>query len=202
MFDMKKFSSMSAILLLCTCIVARADARSEYIVVQKEFRTSDSVLLVEIDTHERLSEDRSECGTRYTARIHQRFKGAQGLDGEYITFGRAEGLVRGARYLLFLSYVADPLVTYEALRKQHDLPQEDPEQKKLTIRQIECRGTVPGFIFDSRTAWEVKLSYVIIEGHRPAVPDTVRLSRAGILRWLLNKEDLFSYLRSLALRPD
>ena len=168
--------------------------------IEEEFKKADAVLVVEINGEETLTAHGLDCGVRYTGSVRATFKHSM-IRGNDVTFGRYTGLAPRKRYLLFLSYIADPVAHYETLRIEHDLPTEPPEEKKITIERIKCQGTIPGLVYAAQAAWEVKLNYVVVSGIRPVMPDHIGISSVGPLEWLVNKEDLFSYLRSLAAKP-
>ena len=178
-------------------LTLNVEARVENVVVLDEYRRADLVLLVQIEQADVLAQEGTTCGIRYTASVREAFKTTPKLAGPNIVFGRQEGLMRGHRYILFLKYITDPLAYYETLRKRLDLPEQPAIEKQKDIERIKCGGFVPGLIYEARATWEVKLSYVIVDGIRPDIPNTVRFSSGGDLLWLFNKDDFFSYLRTL-----
>jgi len=191
----------TSLILIALCLlfvpIYCAEARVENVSIQREFRDADSVLLVEVDQEDRLNVRGISCGTRYRAIVKEVFKTSFGINNGHIIFGRHEGLIPGRRYLLFLKYIADPSEYYDTIRQQTDLPDETLTQKEHTIELVKCGNIVPGFIYRTRAAWEVKLSYVVVEGVRPDMPDSIRAWSPEPLQWLISRDDLFLYLRTL-----
>jgi len=195
----RQVGTVSATLLVLICLTTKTAGRSESVSIQKAFNEATAVVVVQIEDQEVLREQGKTCGIRHTASVVATFKGTFEPNRDEVTFGRDDGLVRGKRYLMFLNYIADPLTQYEALIKQRDLPDAaKPEEMDDIIRKIKCEKIIPGFVFDARVAWEVKLGYVIALGLRPDLPRSIRLSSPEFLLWLINKDDLFSYLRSIS----
>ena len=154
------------LVMLCLLLglTLHVEARVENVVVLDEYRRADLVLLVQIKQEDALTQEGATCGIRYTGSVRETFKSSPKLASSNIVFGRQDGLVRGHLYLLFLKYITDPSDYYETLRKRLDLPEQPAIEKQKDIERIKCEGIVPGIVYETRSAWEVKLSYVIVEG--------------------------------------
>jgi hypothetical protein len=163
------------------------------------FNRASAVLEVQVDGQQEMREHGKVCGIRYVGAVLATFKGTLRPNLDRVSFGRDGGLTYGGRYLIFLNYVSDPVSLYDALvRERNYLPEANREDRDTAITLLKCAGTIPGLIFDTRAAWEVKLSYVIARGLRPDLPDSIRLSSPETLLWVINKDDLFLYLRSIS----
>ena len=184
------------LVLLILVSSTETDARVEKIDVRKEFDNSDYVLLVEIENEVELKQDSKRCGSYYRAFVHEKIKSAD-PDMNYISFGRDEGLRAGRKYLLFFRRVTSENREYDRIKKQYNLPDETSDQKKETMKLVKCTKIIPGFVFDPRTAWEVKLGYVFVPGLRPNLPKSIRVFQGESLQWLIRKDNLVSYLRTL-----
>jgi hypothetical protein len=177
-----------------------ASARIEVMLsVQEYFESADLVVEVRIDSEEPIHQPEGQCGSRYRATVLHEFKNFPQIRDRQLTFGRLAGLYSRETYLLFLRYEADPEAVYRELKERYDLP--DPstsEQKEQITKMIKCDGLFPGLVYNARTVWDVRDNGVVIEGILPInFPESIRKSQADKLLWLVQKDDLFAYLRSI-----
>jgi hypothetical protein len=163
--------------------------RVENVIVREEYRRADLVLLVRIEEEDALMHNGETCGVRYTG---------SGLIQARRCSERRIWPQRGAEarrlYLLFLRYITDPSDYYETLRVRENLLEEPAAEKQKSVEFLKCGGIIPGLVYEVRSAWEVKLSYAIVEGIRPGLPKSVRVWTSPDLMSSFNKDDFFAYL--------
>lgn len=167
--------------------------------IEWSFEAAAMVVLLRVDKSEVLKVGNDVCGVRYTATILESFKGAKGSKGPLIQFGRFSGLDTEKTYLAFLEFHADPEVEYRRFRDENELPDiVDETEKRRVMSQVTCKGLVPGLVVDDRFTWPVELNYLIGTGLRPSnIPGDIRVYPAESAQWWIQKQDLFSYLRTL-----
>ena len=196
----RTFRWMFIVVILALQSASTASARIEVMLsVQEYFESADLVVGIRIDSEEPIHHRGEQCGSRYQATVLYEFKSSPQIRGQQLTFGRFVGLHSGETYLLFLRYEADPEVLYRKIKELYDLP--DPstgEEKEQIIMTIKCDGLVPGLVYNTRTVWDVRHNGVVIEGILPFnFPQSIRKSQVDKLLWLVQKDDLFAYLRSI-----
>jgi hypothetical protein len=163
--------------------------------IRELFDAADAVVLIQVEDDEQLYEENDHCATRYTATIIESFKGGDNLvNMNAFKFGRNLGLLKYRTYLLFLNYEIDEKYVYNKLLEKFGFP----DDRKNIMDLIKCKGTVPGYVFDQKVAWEVLSGYIRIIGLRPEnIPSNIHLFEAETAVWLIPKNELFSYLRRL-----
>jgi hypothetical protein len=196
----RNFSWTFVVVILALQGTSTASARIEVMLsIQEYFESADLVVEARIDSEEPIRQRDGECGIRYQATVLHEFKNSPQIRGRQLTFGRFAGLYSRETYVLFLRYETDPEAAYREVKERYDLPDPNTNEGKERISMtIKCDGLFPGLVYNAKTAWDVRDNGVAIEGILPFdFPRNIRKSQADKLLWLVQKDDLFAYLRSL-----
>jgi len=192
-------AGLVAISLLFGTMLANADVK--VVSIRRAFDQADLVLVVQVYDKENLIDSDTECGVRYYGKILSRLKGEYATKAKFI-FGRYPGLTPGFKYLLFLKYVAEPDQEFERIAAENpQLGKPSIAEREKVLELIRCKGTVPGYTFDSTVAWRIDQKSIRVSGIRPIelMDQEIPYSSNEPLEWEVQTDQLFSYLRKLGL---
>ena len=120
---------------------------------------ADAIVLARISSKEIQFVGKSECGTKYAAKVSVTIKGSSQMsEGNEISFGRYPGLLRGHEYVLLLNHVSNA----EQMLADISNVVSRSETKQEAIELIQCNGIVPGYYVNLGRAWEVSEGRIVI----------------------------------------
>lgn len=133
------------------------------------------------------------CGTRYTAKIEQVFKGKRIFDaGDPLRFGRSRGLEVGQTYLVFLRGYADVNAFYDEYVR--DVRDQFVEDDDTITRFIRCEGIIPGYEYINASL-EIEGAGIAVEKLRAeGMPSFIGIVSADRHSVIFSKSDLYFYL--------
>jgi hypothetical protein len=190
------------LLLLSQLFLALASAQSWALTISQmplvtAVQATDAIVLAKISSKETQFVDKSECGTKYTAKVSVAIKGSSKIsEGNEISFGRYPGLLRGHEYVLLLNHVGSAEQVLADI--SNVVPRSETDQQAIEL--IQCNGIVPGYYFNLSKAWEVLEGRVVIKGKLPRGFSRSHAKRQLVghsVVWAVSKAHFISYLRRL-----
>lgn len=177
-----------------------AFAKVERIDFYETFQKADVVILGEVVATREETDGKVPCATVYTVSTMNVVKGNSFLIPGDIQIGRANGLELRKIYLLFLTYTDNALEEYEAIKERFSLPDQNEFDKTKTLALLQCNTVIPGLVFDPQRAFEVSSNFIVVYGLKPQLPAMVGIKPGGTATWLVDKEDLFRYLKLISTK--